>query len=77
MLKRSSQVSGARVLVMALTLKGKCPDLRKTRAVEVICDLQDSGIIVYMHHPRVDAEEMQEDYGLEKLAQRQPGDFYL
>ncbi|MCD1636369.1 Vi polysaccharide biosynthesis UDP-N-acetylglucosamine C-6 dehydrogenase TviB [Martelella mediterranea] len=65
MLKRRIQVDGARVLVLGLTFKENCPDLRNTRVVDVVRELQDYGIEVDVHDPWVDPTEVQHEYGLE------------
>ena len=64
MLKRRIHVQGARVLVMGLTFKENCPDLRNTRVVDVIADLQDYGVQIDVYDPWVDREEAQHEYGL-------------
>lgn len=64
MLKRRIQVNGARVLVLGLTFKENCPDLRNTRVVDVIAELRDYGIAVDVHDPWADAQDAQHMYGL-------------
>lgn len=64
MLRRSLPVNGARVLVMGLTFKENCPDLRNTRVIDVIRELQDYGVSVEVYDPWVDAEEARAEYGL-------------
>jgi UDP-N-acetyl-D-glucosamine/UDP-N-acetyl-D-galactosamine dehydrogenase len=64
MLKRRIQVDGARVLVLGLTFKENCPDLRNTRIVDVIAELQDYGISVDVFDPWGDISEAQREYGI-------------
>ena len=64
MLKRRIQVNGARVLVMGLTFKENCPDLRNTRVVDVIAELESYGVDVDVYDPWVDTDEAQREYGL-------------
>ena len=64
MLKRRIQVYGARVLVLGLTFKENCPDLRNTRVVDVVAELRDYGVQVDVHDPCVDLAEAQNEYGL-------------
>lgn len=64
MIGRAIQVRGARVLVMGLTFKENCPDLRNTRVVDVIGDLRSYGIDVDVHDPWADAAQAEEEYGL-------------
>ena len=65
MLKRRIQVDGARVLVLGLTFKQNCPDLRNTRVVDVVRDLEGYGIKVEVHDPWANANEARHEYGLD------------
>ena len=64
MLRRRSHVDGARVLILGLTFKENCPDLRNTRVVDLVAELCDYGIDVDVHDPFVDVAEVQKEYGL-------------
>lgn len=64
MIKKGITVKGARVLVLGLAFKENCPDLRNTRVVDVMSELQDYGIAVDVHDPWVDAGEAMEEYGI-------------
>jgi len=68
MLTRSIQVNGSRVLVMGLTFKENCPDLRNTRVVDVVKELQDYNIQVDVHDPWINAAESQHEYGITPVA---------
>jgi len=69
MLKKSIQVNGARVLVMGLTFKENCPDLRNTKVVDVIRELEEYGVEVNVHDPWVDAAEALAEYGIGIVAE--------
>jgi UDP-N-acetyl-D-galactosamine dehydrogenase len=71
MTKRSMPIQGARVLVLGLTFKENCPDLRNTRVVDVVSELHDWGMAVDVHDPWVDANEVRHEYGLELIARPQ------
>jgi UDP-N-acetyl-D-galactosamine dehydrogenase len=75
MLKKRIQVNGARVLVLGLTFKENCPDLRNTRVVDVVAELAEYGIEVDVHDPWADAEEARHEYGLEIVDQPQPDSY--
>src|SRR3990167_8665427 len=62
MLKRRIHVDGARVLVMGLTFKENCPDLRNTKVVDIVRELADYNIEVDVYDPWVSAEEAQHEY---------------
>jgi len=64
MLKRRIQIDGARVLILGLTFKENCPDLRNTRVVDVVEELREYGVRVDIHDPWADRAEAQQEYGL-------------
>lgn len=73
LIKRRIHVEGARILVMGLTFKENCPDLRNTRVVDIIRELADYNAIVDIHDPWADPEEAQREYGLKLVADPQAG----
>jgi UDP-N-acetyl-D-galactosamine dehydrogenase len=64
LLKKGIGVQDARVLVMGLTFKENCPDLRNTRVVDLITELVDYGLNVDVYDPWADAECARHEYGL-------------
>ena len=64
MLKKRIHVQGARVLIMGLTFKENCPDLRNTRVVDIVKELAEYGIQVDVFDPWVKPEEAQREYGI-------------
>lgn len=75
LLQRRIQVKGARVLVLGLTFKENCPDLRNTRVVDLVRELADYGVEVEVHDPLADPGEARAEYGLELLAEPTPGTY--
>tara|TARA_R110002124_G_scaffold92424_3_gene234711 strand:+ start:5996 stop:7273 length:1278 start_codon:yes stop_codon:yes gene_type:complete len=71
--RRRVHVNGARILVLGLTFKENCPDLRNTRVVDVVAELQDFGAEVDVHDPWVDPEEAVHEFGIRPVADPQPG----
>lgn len=67
MLQRRIQVQGARVLVMGLTFKENCPDLRNTRVVDIVNELKQYGVISEVFDPWVDPAEAEKEYGITPL----------
>jgi UDP-N-acetyl-D-galactosamine dehydrogenase len=59
------QVRGAPVIVLGLTFKEDCPDLRNSRVIDVIRELQSFGAEVCVHDPVADAKEALHEYGVE------------
>lgn len=74
-LKRRIHVNGARVLILGLTFKENCPDLRNTRVVDVVAELRDYGVQVDVHDPWADALEARSEYGLELIETPAPGSY--
>ncbi|MEP1201241.1 Vi polysaccharide biosynthesis UDP-N-acetylglucosamine C-6 dehydrogenase TviB [Tateyamaria sp.] len=75
MIKRRIQVDGARVLVLGLTFKENCPDLRNTRVVDVVRELQEFGIQVDVHDPWANTVEARHEYGLDLVQAPQNGGY--
>ena len=75
MTKRRVQVDGARILVMGLAFKENCPDLRNTRVVDIVAELQDYNCQVDVYDPWAASEEAQHEYGITPVAQPEPGTY--
>jgi UDP-N-acetyl-D-galactosamine dehydrogenase len=58
------KVAGAPVVVLGLTFKEDCPDLRNSRVIDVIRELQSYGAEVIVHDPVADADEAMHEYGV-------------
>jgi len=64
MIQKSIQIEGARVLVMGLTFKENCPDLRNTRVVDIVSELKQYNIAVDVYDPWVSVAEAEHEYGI-------------
>ncbi len=64
MLKKRIQMADARILVLGLTFKENCPDLRNTRVVDIIAELETFGARVEVHDPWVDQNEASRLHGV-------------
>ena len=64
MIKKSIQVEGSKVLVMGLTFKENCPDLRNTRIIDIIDELKEYNCDVDVYDPWVELEEADREYGI-------------
>ena len=69
MIKAGQTISGARVLVMGLTFKENCPDLRNTRVIDVVRELKEFGCQVDVTDCWADGEEAMHEYGLELISE--------
>ena len=68
MITSGSAIKGSKVIVMGLTFKEDCPDLRNSRVIDVIDELKDYGVEVFVHDPVPSKEEALEEYGIELVA---------
>ncbi len=57
-------VKSAKVNVLGATFKENCADIRNTKVVDIIHELESYGIQVFIHDPRADTDEMQHEYGI-------------
>ena len=73
MLKKGIQPNDAKVLMLGLTFKENCPDLRNTKVVDIVRELESYGMNVDVHDPWVDTAEAHDEYGLELVAAPQQG----
>lgn len=65
MIAAGSQIKGAKVNVLGLTFKENCADLRNSKVVDVINELQTFGVEVFVHDPFADADEAKHEFGIE------------
>ncbi len=76
MMQRGFPVVGSRILVMGLTFKENCPDVRNTRVVDVIAALREFHAEIDVWDPWVDRDEARREFGIELLeAMPEPGSF--
>lgn len=64
MIHAGHSVSGSTVTILGLTFKENCPDLRNSKVVEVVKELQEFGVKVQICDPHADLEEARHEYGL-------------
>ena len=75
MTQQGIQVKDAKILVMGLTFKENCPDLRNTRVVDIVLELQEYDAVVDVYDPWVEAQEAQNEYSITPITQPQPGKY--
>ena len=73
MTKRRIQVDGARVLVLGLTFKENCPDLRNTKVVDIVRELQEYNVNAHVYDPWIDIAEAQHEYGITPIQRPDAG----
>ena len=64
MIKKGKKIEGSKVLVLGITFKENCPDIRNSRVIDVIQELQDFGCDVAVNDYWADKAEVQREYGL-------------
>lgn len=64
MIKKGISVNGATLLMLGITFKENCPDVRNTKIVDVIAALSDYGITVTVYDPLAHPDAVQKEYGL-------------
>ena len=65
MLKKTIEIIGSRILIMGLTFKENCPDLRNTKVIDLINELNDFGVKVDVHDPICSPEQAKNEYNIE------------
>ncbi len=69
MIKKGIPVKGASALMLGITFKENCPDIRNTRAIDIVHELTDFGMTVDVHDPWASPSEVMHDYGIQTMTQ--------
>ena len=75
MTKKRIQVVDSNILVMGLTFKEDCPDIRNTRVVDVVQELSGFHCNIEVYDPWIDKEESIREYGITPVEQPEPGKY--
>jgi UDP-N-acetyl-D-galactosamine dehydrogenase len=75
MIARRVHVNGAKVLVLGLTFKENCPDVRNTKVVDIVSELKEYGMEADIYDPWVDPAEAQEEYGITPVQSPKAGEY--
>ncbi len=75
MIKRQIPVANAKVLVLGLTFKENCPDIRNTKVIDIINELKEYDIAADVFDPWVDSAEAQHEYGITLTAEPAAGSY--
>lgn len=67
LIHKSQPVKGARVLVLGITFKENCPDLRNSKVIDVINEVKEFGCEVSCYDPNADKNEVMHEYGLKLI----------
>ncbi|ASD68120.1 Vi polysaccharide biosynthesis protein VipA/TviB [Pseudoalteromonas piscicida] len=72
---RKIHIDEAKVLVLGFTFKGDCPDVRNTKIIDVVRELQDFNMSVDVYDGWASAEEVEKEYGIQLVNQIQHGQY--
>lgn len=75
MIARRVHVNGAKVLVLGLTFKENCPDVRNTKVVDIVSELKEYGMDADIYDPWVDPKEAQDEYGITPVQTPKAGEY--
>ncbi len=67
LIQKEHKIAGAKVLVLGITFKENCPDIRNSRVIDVIQELQEFGTDVEVYDPWADSDEVKREYGLDLI----------
>lgn len=67
MIKKEHKINNARVLVLGITFKENCPDIRNSKVIDIINELKSFGCIVDVFDPWADKEEVKHEYNLDLI----------
>ena len=65
MIKKGHKIEGSKVLVLGITFKENCPDIRNSRVIDVIEELKEFGCNIDLYDPWADLNEVKYEYNLE------------
>ena len=75
MIKKKIQVEGAKVLVLGLSFKENCPDIRNTKVIDIVHELQEYHIQADIYDPWIDAAEAEHEYGIQPITELKNGEY--
>ena len=64
MIKANIQINGSKVAIFGVTFKENCPDVRNTKVVDIIRELEEYGVSIFVVDPLVNNEELFREYGI-------------
>ncbi|GHT33469.1 hypothetical protein AGMMS49574_19230 [Bacteroidia bacterium] len=70
MIKQRIQVKGSNILVLGITFKENCPDIRNSKVVDVVRALKEYDTNVRIYDPWANQEEVKHEYGLDVLTEK-------
>jgi UDP-N-acetyl-D-glucosamine/UDP-N-acetyl-D-galactosamine dehydrogenase len=76
MIEKDHKIKGSRILIMGITFKENCPDVRNTRVVDIYHELKDFGTDITIYDPWADPKEVKHEYGLDIVTKLKDDEIY-
>lgn len=76
MIKKGVQIKGARILMLGITFKENCPDIRNTKAIDIYKELKEYDTEVDVYDPWADPAEVKHEYGIKTITEYPQGNGY-
>lgn len=76
MIKKGTRIKGAKVLMLGITFKENCPDIRNTKAIDIYHELLEYGIDIDVYDPWADPSEVKHQYGIKIITEYPEGNSY-
>ena len=67
LIKKGAKVNYARALVLGITFKENCPDIRNSKVIDIIDELKEFGINSHVYDPMADKQEVKHEYGIDMI----------
>ena len=67
MIKKGHQILNSDILLLGITFKENCPDIRNTRIIDIVDELKEFGCNVDIYDPWADREEVKHEFGIKTL----------
>lgn len=64
MIQKGHAIKGAKVLVLGVTFKENCPDIRNSKVIDIYTELKQFGLIVDVYDPNVNSADVKKEYGI-------------
>lgn len=65
--QKKCNIHGAKVLILGITFKENCPDIRNSRVIDIVRELESFGVQAHVHDPLADADQVKRAYGISLL----------
>ncbi len=71
MIKKGHRIATSRILILGITFKENCPDIRNSRIIDIIRELEEFGVNIHTYDPWANAAEVKDEYGINLISDKQ------